>query len=406
MKKILPKYDRSKFASVKKGGIQAQLQETGRLPPVSILLTPLNGDKPILIDRFLNYSFQGSMLIPVDTFSFGFVAPDDERPATQIIKEGDLISLLANGELFATGIVDHVEVECDADFGEKVQIGGRDLMGQLEDQSMVSINSDPIYGDKYTIASVVNSIIKSTRIPGLITQDAPKSAYLFAGEPSESKLTALQRFLEPLNCLAWTAPNGKLIVGRPNMAQKSLGTLILSKSKRQSNVSDMKAIRASAQIPNIMVPIWAGQENTQSRTGKQNALYNAFPGPARLFRLGHQLPRAIVVSTPEGEAPQDFSDINFLRVGSSNLLQAHAKRELARSNHRELIVQVAVKGHYNDNGEPYKPDTIYKIEFDRGEVDEAMYLFQVDYSLQEDAGQQTLLYFCRLGTIVSDVRAP
>jgi prophage tail gpP-like protein len=314
-------------------------------------------------------------------------------------------TLQANGRPVATGIIDTTEVETDQEFGEKGQITGRDLMGQLEDQNMVSIDSEPIYYENANIQTVINRIIKDTRVPGLVTTDAPASAYQFSGEPNETKLSALQRFLDPLNCLAWCDPNGKIRVGRPNMAQAPKHALILSKSKRFSNVTNMKVARAAAQIPNIMVPIWAGQENVQTRVGKQSAIANAARGPARLYRLGHRLPRAVVYSAPNGDSPQDLSGLNALKAGGSNILQAMAKREIARANHKEMIVQVAVPGHFNELGEPYAVDTVYKIEYDRGNVNENMYLFQVEWSLSEE-GQKVLLYFCRLGSIVSDVRAP
>ena len=69
-------------------------------------------------------------------------------------------------------------------------------------------------------------------------------------------------------------------------------------------------------------------------------------------------------------------------------------------------MQVMVAGHYNDKAEPYVVDTVYDVYFDRAGVSERMYLFQVDYEMDESGGQRSALYFCRLGTIVSDVRAP
>ncbi len=96
----------------------------------------------------------------------------------------------------------------------------------------------------------------------------------------------------------------------------------------------------------------------------------------------------------------------LVRAGGGNILQAYAKREIARRNVNEIIVQAVVPGHYNEEGEPYVTDTVYHVEYDRGGVDENMYLFQTDYGLNAERGQHTNLYFCRLGSIVADVRAP
>ncbi len=388
------------------GTLQKVLEKTGRLPPISILIKPLDGSPAIVLDRFLNYSFNSSILIPVDTFQFNFVAPDDELPMNARIKEGDIIQLSANGVPLATGIIDQTELETDEEYGEKGTITGRDLMGQMESNDAISADSKPIWANNYNIKAAVNLLSKDTRISSdVILRDAPQGAYLFATEPGESKLSALQRFLEPLNCLAWMSPEGKIIVGRPNMAQAPMGTLILSKRQREANVTSMKAVRSSATIPNIMVPIWSGQELVTDRVSPQQRLENAAFGPNRLRKLGHRLIKTVVVSTPQATNAQGFTGVNFLTAGGGNILQAHAKREVARANHQELVVQAVVPGHYNEQGIPYMVDQVYNVTDDRGDVDEKMYLFQVGYRGGEADGQKTDLFFCKLGSIVSDVRA-
>ena len=78
---------------------------------------------------------------------------------------------------------------------------------------------------------------------------------------------------------------------------------------------------------------------------------------------------------------------------------------MARQNQKEIIVQAVVPGHLNEKGEPYVIDTIYHIEYDRGGISKPMYLFQTEYVMDESSGQRTNLFFCNLGTIVSDVEA-
>jgi prophage tail gpP-like protein len=392
---------------VASGGVKKLVESTGRLPPVSLIATPLDNSGRLTLERFLTYKYSSSILIPVDTFEFTFVAPDDDQPFNKRVKDGDIVSLLGAGDALSTGIVDLVDLEVDDQFGEKVQINGRDLMGQFEDQDAISIDDKPIWANKLTIDGVARRLMENTRIRNVRVQDAPAKAYLFATEPGESKLAALQRFLEPLNCLAWMDPDGTLVVGRPNMAQPALGRLYLSKTRRDSNVISMKATRNATSIPNIVLPIWSGQETVQDRVKAEQRLYNAAPGPTRLRKQGHRVPKCVVVSAPNGADAQELAGVNRIVVaGGSNILQAYAKREIARQNIKELLVQAVVPGHYNENGQPYRPDQVYKIEFDRGDVDENMYLYQVEYQLDESKGQRTVLFFCRLGTIVSDVRAP
>lgn len=379
--------------------------ETGRLPPVSLIIVPLDGSPKIVLERFLSYNFSSSILIPVDTFSFNFVAPDG--PAlNKTIKEGDICVLSANNLQLAQGIVDQTEVETDGEFGEKCAISGRDLMGQLEDQDAISMDSTPIYASNVTISGGVSALLTNTRITQIELRDTPNAKYLLATEPGESKLSALQRFVEPLNCLAWMGPKGQIVIGKPNMAQEPSGKFFLSKEKRSSNVLHIRITRAATQIPNVIVPVWSGQEMVTDRVSKQQRLHNGASGPARLFKLGHRVPKSVVVSAPNATDPQGLSGVNALKAGGGNILQAYAKREMARQNQKEIIVQVVVPGHFNEKGEPYVPDTVYHIEYDRGDINEKMYLFQVEYAMDEGSGQRTTLFFCRLGTIVSDVRAP
>lgn len=385
--------------------LESYVARTGRFPPVSLVIIPLDGSPKIVLERFLSYSFSSSILIPVDTFSFDFVAPDGPALNKQI-KEGDICILSANNLQLAQGIIDQTEVEHDGEFGEKASLTGRDLMGQLEDQDSISLDSKPIFAQNVTVSTGVKSLLTNTRITKIELRDTPNAKYLLATEPGESKLSSLQRFLEPLNCLAWMGPDAQIIIGKPNMSQNPKGKLYLSKEKRTSNVLHIKVTRSATQIPNVLIPIWSGQELVTDRTPKQQRLQNAAPAPARLFKYGHRLPKSVVVSAPNATDPQGLSDINALKVGGANLLQAYAKREMARQNQKEIIVQVVVAGHFNDAGEPYMPDTVYNIEYDRGDINERMYLFQVEYAMDEGSGQRTTLFFCRLGTIVSDVRAP
>lgn len=414
---ISPTLDKTKFSSVARGGIQKYLEANGRFPPVTLVITPLDRSKPIFLDRFLSYQFSSSILIPVDTFSFSFVAPDDSRPMNQIIREGDIATLYANGIALATGIIDQTEIETDKGFGEKGSVSGRDFLGQLEDQDCVTVRGDQIRANELTIRQAAGRLLENTRVQKVIVKDAPTKQFLFATEPGESKIAALQRFVEPLNCLFWASPIGNLIVGRPNMAQKAKGRVFVSKTKRQSNVMSIKVVRSSATIPNLILPIWTGQEEVQSRVTKQQQVFNRAVGPHRLYHLNHFLQKTVVISNPQGASPQDLSRVNDLRAAAnltaeqaatqgpkpagSNLLQAYAKRELARHNQKEMIVEAVSAGHYDENGDPWAIDTVYSVEYDRGDVQKDMYLFHVEHILSEE-GQTTRLFFCNKGTIVSD----
>lgn len=400
---ITPKNNEPFSSTLVSGGIQKILAEKGRLPPVTMIITPIEKNRPVItLFNFIGYTFDSSMMIPVDTFSFNFANPDSDKSFYEEVKEGDIVSLYANDFPIACGIIDTVEIDTETESGERVTVTGRDLLSQFEDQDVVSIYDAPIYGNVVSIQDVFLKFAANTRIQdkGLLLKNVPSSPTgLLATTPGESKLTALQRFLEGLNCLFWLNGNGTLNIGKPNFSQGSKGVLKLNKKSRDSNVTSMKVVYSAANIPTSMLPIWTGQEEVQNRIANQRIENKAF-GPTRLRASGHRVPKAMVVSHPGANNPQALSDLNILNQ-SKNLLQAMADRELARQNYKERIVQVVVPSHYNEIGEPYVVDTIYKIEYDRGFVDSEMYLYQVQYSLSEGGGQKTTLYFCNKYTIVA-----
>lgn len=399
------------------GGLAKLLAETGRFPPVKLIVKPLeskggvsgqagdsftNRDDTYSLDLFLNYNFSSSILVPVDAFSFSFSAPNS-KPINDIIKAGDLVTLTANDIPICTGIIDQIEVETDMEGGERVSLIGRDLMGQLEDQDAISLDSAMIAGQDISVRSALSYFLNNTRITQADISSAPGGTSLLATEPGESKLAALQRFMEPLNCVAWMDSSGKIILGKPNMSQEPRGTLGILKGKRMSNVLSMKTTRAPTKIANRILVIVTEQESTQNQTPLAQQRVNAAEAPARLFKLGHRLPKAVVIPIPTSSDPQSLAAAEKLRAGGAAMIDGYAKRELARQNIDELIVQAVVAGHYNEDGEPFVTDTVYQIQYDRDNIDRKMFLYQVDYNLTSENGQTTHLFFCNLGCIVADV---
>lgn len=401
-----PQFQLPGFSQLGLGGLNKTLETTGQSPPVGIIIKPLAGGPSLTLDRFISYNFSSSILIPVDTFSFQIATPDGP-PLTEFINDGDIAVLTANNISIATGIIDVTETETDPRYGEKSTVSGRDTMAQLEDQDAISLTSKPIYANSIGIEAGVRLICQDTKITQFEFRDVPnpKPAPLLASDPGESKLAVLQRFIEPYNIVAWTGPSGQLIVGKPNMSQPKRGNIICSKSQSFSNVLHIRVTRSATSIANIIVAIWQGQETIVQRVPAQQVLNNNAPGPSRLRRQGYLVPKTVVFSNPNANDSQGLSGINALQAAGSTVLQAYAKREIARSNINEIIVQCLVQGHYNDLGEPFVADTVYNIDYDRGNVLEDMYLFAVEYQLS-DQGQFTVLSFCRFGSIVADIRAP
>lgn len=398
------------FQQTKSGGLFEYLNKKGRMPPVNFIIRPIDPNKKqINFGRFLSYSFKSSVIVPVDTFQFTVAIPDDEESFNEQVKPGDLVALFANDIQLTTGIIDTVEITLDADNGESITVTGRDLMGQLEDQDAINIRTGPLYGQDEPIETSLRKLISDTRIKTNFSfrTTSGKFKQLFATSPGETKLNALQRLLEPINALAWMLPDGTMAVGKPDMAQDSSGKIYAIRSESTSNVLAISVNRSPTQIPTSVLPVYSGQETVQNRVSPESVIYNNAVDVKRLSRLGHFNPKCVVVSLPNASGPQDLPDINFIRnqAGAANLLQAHAKRLIARENYRELVVQAVMLGHYNENGEPYQVDQVYDVIFERGGVNEKMYVFDLEYTFGQK-GEQTTLNLCRLGTLVADIPAP
>lgn len=413
--------NQAKTIPVAEGALLKYLTQNGKTPPVSLSIFFIEDiQQEIFIQDFISYSFKNSITVPVDSFQcevFYKRIAGQRKP-----KEGDIFVLRANGIAVSTGIVDQLDMETDPSTGTRLSIQGRNLLGQWEDQDSVSIDSKILYGNKYTVTQIVTALSQDTRIDParLQKRSAPSRGYLAATQPGESKLSSMQRYCEALDIYFWTDGDGSLIVGRPDMygvREGIKGSFFCLEASRESNVLVMRSTRSSTQIPNIILPIWNGQESVQALNLPQSALYNNSEGPARLRAFGHRVPKAVVVSTPEGSAPQDLADVNTLLVakqnigaavnkaGASTILQAYAKREMARANVKEIHVQCNIVGHFNSRAEPVLPDQVYRIQYDNDDLDEPMYLMEVEYLLDEKGGPQSRLFFCRQKALVSDVRA-
>lgn len=409
------------------------LAKNGRFPPVQLIINPIDKDRkpirfpiytrgPLQTGGFTEYSYDSNILIPVDQFHFSF-KPPEEKTLKQLIRDGDVSQIIANNVICSTGIVDSTELDINAE-KEVATIRGRDMLSQFEDQTSINEKDRPIWANSIALRSAVNSLCVNTRInpANIIMQSAPKGSYFFPTEPGESKLTSILRFLEPLNCLIWTNPLGQIVVGRPNFNQQSSGDIYAIKSQRKSNLLGCSVVRNATQIPNVIVPIWAGQELAQNAVAPQSRVYNTASRPQELLRSGHRVPKTVVVSHPQGF---DANFINALEVSNrqqrfktvdevtsnnpqatGTFLQQWAKRAMARANMGELLVDIKVPGHYNDAGNPFRVDTVYKINIERADVNQKMYLYGVRFNGDQEEGQTTNLSFCNLGTIVADTRAP
>ena len=313
------------------------LNTDGRFPSITLQVQPLEATRrPIVIKQFLSYSFASSVVVPVSSFSFEFKLSDDQRLA-EVVRSGDIAVLLAGqrNQTLCTGLIDTTEMETDGFTGERCFVIGRDLMGQLEDNEAVSLNSKKMWSDQASIDFVANKLCENTRIrEGLDNRGCPTNQKLFSTEPGESRLAALQRFIEPFNALSWMSPEGRLIVGRPNMKAPRKSYFDCNRQARQSNVLAIKSTRFEALVCNVVLPIWTGLEDIQSSIGAEQALLNSAEGPARLYKGKHYQIRAISTAAPDVTTAQGQGQLEYFIAGAANDLQGYAKRQHRAREHQ------------------------------------------------------------------------
>lgn len=382
-----------------------RLEKEGRLPQVTLGIKPLSGGRVITIDKFTAYNFSSSIVVPIDAFSFSFVYPDDDLSFNAYVRSGDIATLYADNIVVCTGIIDTIEVEVDGSDAERVTVTGRDMLSQLEDNAAISIDKKPIYGDNLSVEQSAKLLIAGTRIKEVSLSDAPKEKTLLSTALGESRLSALLRHCEPVNALFWSDPYGNLVVGRPAFNSQPSGVIQCSRKKRKSNVLSIRSTEGATSIPNRLCVLWSDLQVTGGGLPETQIFQNKALGPSRLRNANHNVIKCISISLPSGADSQGLAATAVFQAADaagSTVLQAAAKRELARANFNEHLLQAVVPGHFNENGELYLPNTVYNIEFDRANIDEKMFLYSVEWNLTSERGSFSVLSFCNLNTIVSD----
>lgn len=353
---------------------------------------------------FSSYSFDRNITIPASPFRF--TAEGVDRAIRKRIRSTDLVELLIQTPSgltvpLATGYIDETDVHVSQAVNEFV-LTGRDTLGQLVDNAAVDQNNQIVHIAAISLFGIAQQVAQNTRIPQtLINQGCPSGKLLFQTNPGETKVSALQRYLEFTNCLVWTQPNGQMVVGKPNMAQARSGSLILLYSDpSKNNVLEARVRRnvntAIAEIAiqqqalGVTDPTPVTIENADPDVQRASAI-GAGKSIYRLFTLGNGMDAVNSLSAVgSGGGPQQ---IGFTL----------ARREIAQSNMHVLEVETVVRGHLNPQGLPFNIDQVYHVRIEDDDVDEDLFVYSVRYDLTPQMGLLTTLKLVKLGTIVADV---
>lgn len=373
--------------------------------PLSLEIKQTVNQKSSTLITVSSYSFERNILTPGSAFRFTAEGVDvDVRLG---IRSSAFVQVFANPTPdtkfpIAAGFIDETDTHITPSMVEYV-ITGRDTIGTLIDNSAIDEKNNIIFVTSISIINAFkNYLIKNTRLSKLNVIDAgvPSAPILFQTNPGETKINALQRYLEYANCLIWSNPLGMPILGKPNMAQAPAGNLICNEDGVGNNALEMRVRRnTNTAIQKIAVQVQDLAVTNPSAATKTNLLkemqeiapYGGGRSVYRTFTYGQGTDTVNLITQVGGSAnPQSIGE-------------QLALRELARENMKVLDVECVVKGHLNDNGIVFNIDQLYAVKCDGEDLDELMYVYSVRYDLTKDRGMLTYLRLCKLGTIVFGV---
>lgn len=353
------------------------------------------------LSTFSSYDFDRNILVPADAFRF--TAPGIDKATRKAIRSGDMVELFAvredgSKEQLATGFVDETDTHITPGNVEYL-LNGRDTMGALVDNAAVDAQNRVILVENIRIDDILLQLIQNTRIPAeILTQRIPNGQLLFQTNPGETKINALQRYLEFTNCLVWSNPNGQIIIGKPDFTQDRSGKFVLNSSNPTGN--NLLEARVKRNVNTVIRQIIT---QIQSATLVDAAPYTVGNQDKDMLATKKGVGKSIYRVFTYGNGNDSVNTVTAIGNSSSPFDIGHALslREIAMDNMKILDVEAVVQGHLNENDEAFDVDQVYNVQIEDEDVLEDMYVYNVNYSLTMDKGLLTKLRLCRLGTIVA-----
>lgn len=369
--------------------------------------TVLGSEDPVSLRTFDSYSFERNILVPAAAFRF--TAPGVDKELRMQIRSGDLVQLFArdfDGKIIpvGTGFVDETDTHILPGAVDYV-ISGRDTLGQFVDNTAIDANNKMIAIEEIDIPTIFATLQKNTRMPFSFYPSPggiPNGKFLFQTNPGETKINALQRYLEFCNCLIWTAPNGLAIIGKPDFAQATSGQLIMSSENPVgNNVLEARVRRA----PNLAIRQIVVQLQALSMDPGALSANTVVNSDADMQEIADALAgRSVYQTFSYGQGNAAVNQYKFVGNQNANpnsIGTQMALREIAKENMKILDVEVVVPGHFDENGNLYNVDTIYDVQIDDEDIEQEMYVYHVNYELTREHGILTRMRLCEKYSIVS-----
>lgn len=373
--------------------------------PIELKIKPALGGEETDVSIFTSYSFDRNILVPASAFRF--TAEGIDAKQRQAIRSADLVSLYvrnSSGRVskLSTGFIDETDTHVTPTSVSYV-LTGRDTIGQLVDNAAIDADNKIVHGGQanLTMVQIAQELVKNTRMAqSVVSRNTPAGGLLYQTNPGETKISVLQRYLEIMNCLAWTTADGVLIIGKPTMAVTPINRLWMTKDairRQQNNLLEVRVKRS----PNLAIRKIAVQMQDLAITDPTPATVNN-TDPDMVSIATAKAGRSVYRTFSLGNGTEAYDKLVGVGNGQGvvSMGKALALREMAMDNAKVLDVECVVAGHINENGDPYDIDQVYEVVVDDDGLALPMYVYGVRHDYTKERGPITSLRLCKIGALV------
>lgn len=392
----------------------------------------------IRLDTWTSYSFNSNFLTSVDSWHATLEHEDPPKAMLDALQAGERVSFSVNGRTQGDGYIDDVVVSQSRDAGTVITLEGRDRLAQMLDSNMdprkrlpdtqtledfVRAVAAPYgWGDaiQITDTNATNQNVLTGQKRGIRT--SVKGKYLkkvlkhrLKPYPNEGALHFLSRVTERHGLHVWLSADGtQIIVGKPTFDQETLGYLCrLDGNSDVSNNVIHGTVRTSLRSqPSVIIAQCrgGGGEFPKSRMTRymQNPqviadnlpIRQAYPDAKEVFVLddgGNALP-----NTDFRRITSSVSRPMFLEDDESKTaeeLENFVRREMALRMRQGFTAHYTVDGH-TQNGSPWAVDTMIRVDDDRCNLHEPLYVIARTFTKSRTDGTKTQLELIRPHSMV------
>lgn len=209
-----------------------------------------------------SYSIDSDLMIPADAWSFSLGPVVGDLP--KALAEGREIKVKVADQVVMSGRIDALNHEASRQ-GRTLTLNGRDGAAALVDCA------SPIFVSRQIgLAEIVAKVVRPLGIGKVrIDADATTVREKVNVEPGEAAWDTLQHAAEANGLWPWFAPDGTLVVGRPDYTQPPVATLAMTIDGRENNLVSLSEIRDVSQRFSE-VTVLGQSHGTASEAGKHN----------------------------------------------------------------------------------------------------------------------------------------